>query len=80
MCSSREPGTREKFTWHQDQPYWDVDGTHVCSTWLALTAADAKSSALEFVRGSHQWGCTFRPEYPALEGRGPDQGSRRGLG
>jgi ectoine hydroxylase-related dioxygenase (phytanoyl-CoA dioxygenase family) len=69
----KEPGTREKFTWHQDRPYWAVDGTQVCSTWLALTSADANSSALEFVRGSHQWGRTFRPEYPALEGRSPDE-------
>lgn len=67
----KDPGTEENFVWHQDRPYWPVDGTQVCSTWLALTPADASSSALEFVAGSHQWGRTFRPEYPALEGRSP---------
>ncbi len=69
----KEPGTEETFAWHQDRPYWAVDGTQICSTWLALTAADARSSALEFVAGSHRWGRTFRPEYPALEGRDPDE-------
>lgn len=69
----KDPGTEEQFVWHQDRPYWAVDGTQVCSTWLALTAADASSSALEFVAGSHLWGRTFRPEYPALEGRDPDE-------
>ena len=69
----KDPGTEENFVWHQDRPYWAVDGTQVCSTWVALTPADAASSALEFVRGSHRWDRTFRPEYPALEGRTPEQ-------
>jgi ectoine hydroxylase-related dioxygenase (phytanoyl-CoA dioxygenase family) len=67
----KDPGTEESFVWHQDRPYWPVDGTQVCSTWLALTPADAFSSALEFVAGSHRWDRSFRPEYPALEDRSP---------
>lgn len=69
----KDAGTEDNFVWHQDRPYWAVDGTQICSTWLALTAADASSSALEFVAGSHRWDRTFRPEYPALEGRPPDE-------
>lgn len=69
----KDPGTQENFVWHQDRPYWPVDGTQICSTWLALTAADAASSALEFVRGSHAWDRTFRPEFPALEGQPPEE-------
>ena len=69
----KDPGTEEQFAWHQDRPFWPVDGTQICSTWLALTAADAGSSALEFVAGSHRWGRTFRPEFPAMEGRDPDE-------
>lgn len=72
----KDAGTREQFAWHQDRPYWAVDGTQICSTWVALTEADAASSALEFVRGSHRWGRTFRPEFPALEGRDPDEVER----
>lgn len=69
----KDPGTRENFVWHQDRPYWPVDGTQVCSTWLALTPSDARSSALEFVVGSHRWDRAFRPEFPALEGRTPEE-------
>lgn len=68
----KEPGTEENFVWHQDRPYWAVDGTQICSTWVALTESDVASSALQFVRGSHRWDRTFRPEYPALEGRSPE--------
>tara|TARA_B100001250_G_scaffold411274_1_gene439554 strand:- start:640 stop:1491 length:852 start_codon:yes stop_codon:yes gene_type:complete len=64
----KEPGTQESFVWHQDRPYWAVDGSQICSSWLALTDANAKSSALQFVKGSHLWDRTFKPEYPALEG------------
>ncbi|MGY9075393.1 MAG: phytanoyl-CoA dioxygenase family protein [Acidimicrobiales bacterium] len=69
----KDPGTQEEFVWHQDRPYWAVDGTQICSTWVALTSADASTSALEFVRGSHATGITYRPEYPALEGKEPDE-------
>lgn len=69
----KEPGTQELFAWHQDRPYWAVDGTQICSSWLALTDANTQSSALEFVQGSHLWDQTFKPEYPALEGLSPEQ-------
>ena len=67
----KEPGTQEEFSWHQDRPFWAIDGTQICSTWLALTAADAAGSALEFVRGSHLWGVDYRPDYPAMRGADP---------
>ena len=69
----KDPGTEDSFVWHQDRPYWAVDGTQICSTWLALTAGDVSSSALEFVRGSHRWDRTFRPEFPSLDGRSPEE-------
>ncbi|MEC7917134.1 MAG: phytanoyl-CoA dioxygenase family protein [Actinomycetota bacterium] len=69
----KEPGTQELFVWHQDRPYWAVDGTQICSSWLALTDATTQSSGLEFVQGSHLWDRTFKPEYPALEGAPPEQ-------
>ena len=73
----KEPGTRELFDWHQDRPFWAVDGTTVCSTWLALTSADAAGSALEFVRGSHLWGIDVRPDYPAMRGADPAEAERQ---
>lgn len=56
--------TPEKyFHWHQDHPFWAVTGDQICSTWVALTSASVASSALEFVRGSHRSGITYRPYF-----------------
>jgi ectoine hydroxylase-related dioxygenase (phytanoyl-CoA dioxygenase family) len=27
----KEPGTRQRTPWHQDQPYYNIDGTQTCS-------------------------------------------------
>jgi len=43
----------EEHYWHQDQPYWPVEGEHVVSFWLALTPCTPETSALKFVAGSH---------------------------
>lgn len=69
----KDPGTQENFVWHQDRPYWYVDGGQICSTWLSLSSATADSSALEFVTGSHRWDVTYRPEFPGLEGKSPEE-------
>lgn len=58
----KEPRTEAPTPWHQDIPYWPFTGQQVCSTWVALTANDVESSALEFVRGSHRWGKHYRPK------------------
>jgi ectoine hydroxylase-related dioxygenase (phytanoyl-CoA dioxygenase family) len=59
----KDPGVDEVFHWHQDHPFWPIGGTQVCSTWVALTQSGVESSALEFVRGSHDWGITYRPHF-----------------
>jgi ectoine hydroxylase-related dioxygenase (phytanoyl-CoA dioxygenase family) len=30
----KEPGTAQRTPWHQDQPYYNVEGTQVVSMWL----------------------------------------------
>jgi ectoine hydroxylase-related dioxygenase (phytanoyl-CoA dioxygenase family) len=50
----KEPGTRERTPWHQDQPYWAVSGRQVCSLWLPLDPV-AEETAVEYVCGSHLW-------------------------
>jgi ectoine hydroxylase-related dioxygenase (phytanoyl-CoA dioxygenase family) len=50
----KEPGTRERTPWHQDQPYWAVAGRQVCSLWLPLDPV-TDEVAVEYVRGSHLW-------------------------
>ncbi len=55
----RSPGTQFATPWHQDEPYWSVEGYDTCSIWMPLVPV-AKESALAFVPGSHRWGRTFR--------------------
>jgi ectoine hydroxylase-related dioxygenase (phytanoyl-CoA dioxygenase family) len=57
----RDPGTRQDTPWHQDRPYWPFTGKQIASVWVALTACDENSGVVQFVRGSHAWGKTFRP-------------------
>ena len=56
----KEPGTREISPWHQDQPYYCVDGEQVCSIWIPLDPVP-QSVCPEFVAGSHRWNRMFTP-------------------
>ena len=47
--------------WHQDQPYYCVDGNQTVSLWVPLDDVPLERT-LEFVGGSHKWGKYFRPE------------------
>ncbi len=58
----KEPGTVNRTRWHNDQPYWPVDGYQILSFWVALDHTTADTGAVEFVRGSHRWGRFFQPE------------------
>lgn len=51
----KEPGTKQDTPWHQDQPYYDVDGFNNCSMWAPVDPV-APESTLEFVAGSHRKG------------------------
>ena len=54
------PGTREASPWHQDQPYYCVEGDKLCSVWLPLDPI-SRDVCVEFVAGSHRWGKLFAP-------------------
>ena len=58
----KEPGTLTKTPWHQDAPYWPFTGRQIASLWLPLVSVDREASALEFVKGSHRWGKTYKPQ------------------
>ncbi len=51
----KEPGTKQDTPWHQDQPYYDVEGFNNCSMWAPVDPV-APESTLEFVAGSHRHG------------------------
>src|SRR6202012_5739687 len=49
----KEPRTRQRTPWHQDQPYYNIDGRMSASMWLPIDPVPRESS-LEFVAGSHR--------------------------
>jgi len=48
----KEPGTRQRTPWHQDQPYYNVAGKQNISMWIPVDPV-TRASTLEFVAGSH---------------------------
>jgi ectoine hydroxylase-related dioxygenase (phytanoyl-CoA dioxygenase family) len=48
----KEPRTRQRTPWHQDLPYYNVDGRQNVSMWCPVDPV-ARESTLEFVAGSH---------------------------
>ena len=50
----RTPGVKFRTPFHQDEPFWSVIGFDTSSVWTPLVPV-AKTSALEFVSGSHRW-------------------------
>ena len=56
----KEPGTTTRTPWHQDQPYYCIDGRRTASFWIPLDPVP-RESTLEFVAGSHAAGTWFMP-------------------
>lgn len=54
-------GTIKKTPWHQDLPYYCVDGDQGVSFWIPLTDID-ESNKIEFIAGSHKLGKLFTPQ------------------
>jgi ectoine hydroxylase-related dioxygenase (phytanoyl-CoA dioxygenase family) len=48
----KEPGTRQRTPWHQDIPYYNVDGRQNVSMWIPVDPVP-REATLEFVAGSH---------------------------
>lgn len=47
--------------WHQDAPYYCVDGPKTVSLWIPLDDVP-RETTLEFVSGSHKWDKFYRPQ------------------
>lgn len=55
----KEPGTSKPTPWHQDAPYYFVEGRQTVSFWIPVDpVADA---TLRFIAGSHRWDRMVRP-------------------
>ena len=56
----KEPGCIKKTPWHQDQPYYCVNGKDNCSLWIPLDSI-SKNICPEFICKSHKWEKQFLP-------------------
>jgi ectoine hydroxylase-related dioxygenase (phytanoyl-CoA dioxygenase family) len=56
----KEPGNSVVTPWHQDQPYYLVEGQQTVSFWVPLDPVP-RERVIEYVRGSHRWGTDFKP-------------------
>jgi ectoine hydroxylase-related dioxygenase (phytanoyl-CoA dioxygenase family) len=54
----RSPGTQFATPWHQDEPYWSVEGYNTCTIWMPLVPVK-KENALAYVPGSHRPNAIF---------------------
>jgi len=70
----KEPGTRERTAYHQDGPYFHLEGDQICTQWVPVDVVP-KSVSLRYVRGSHRWGKHYQPNvfvsqmpFPGSEG------------
>jgi ectoine hydroxylase-related dioxygenase (phytanoyl-CoA dioxygenase family) len=56
----KEAGATERTPWHQDQPYYCIEGTQNVSFWIPLDPV-TRENTLEFVAGSHASGTWYMP-------------------
>jgi ectoine hydroxylase-related dioxygenase (phytanoyl-CoA dioxygenase family) len=50
---TKEPGTVQRTPWHQDQPYYNIEGRQNASFWIPVDPV-SRASTLEFLAGSHR--------------------------
>ena len=51
----KTPGTRQRTAFHQDYPFFHIEGMQGCVFWIPVDAASSKNGAMSYVRGSHKW-------------------------
>ena len=54
----RSPGSQFATPWHQDEPYWSVEGYDTCTIWMPLVPVK-QENALAYVPGSHRLDSVF---------------------
>jgi ectoine hydroxylase-related dioxygenase (phytanoyl-CoA dioxygenase family) len=74
----KEPGTRQRTPWHQDQPYYNIAGAQTCSLWMPVDPVSRKST-LEFVAGSHDGPWLMPRTFMDSQARWFPEGSLRDL-
>ena len=55
----KEPGTSKPTPWHQDMPYYFVDGRQTVSFWIPVDPVS--DATLRLIAGSHLWSTPVQP-------------------
>ncbi len=55
----KEPGTPKETPWHQDGPYYFVEGAQTVSMWIPIDPV--RGASLRLIAGSHRWPGMVRP-------------------
>ena len=63
------PGSGDRTAFHNDLPFWPIQGEQVVSIWLAFDKVRRENGALEFIRGSHLWNKHYQA-FADTEGEG----------
>ncbi|MCA0434434.1 MAG: phytanoyl-CoA dioxygenase family protein [Proteobacteria bacterium] len=74
----KEPKTVARTPWHQDQPYYNIDGFQNVSMWLPVDPV-AEESTLRFVAKSHKEGWMMPRSFMSNEAKWFPEGSLKDL-
>lgn len=74
----KEPKTQAKTPWHQDQPYYNIDGNMNCSMWLPVDPVN-ENATLRFVAGSHREGWLMPRSFMSNEAKWFPEGTLKDL-
>ncbi|MEH2268286.1 MAG: phytanoyl-CoA dioxygenase family protein [Nostoc sp.] len=56
----KKPKANSRVGWHNDLPYWPIQGWQCCKIWLALDSVNQGNGRLEYIKASHRWGKELR--------------------
>lgn len=65
-----EPDGETGTPWHQDQPYWPIQGKNIISIWVPFDSVSPENGVVSYVKGSHRWNKLIRPTSPRLAAAG----------
>jgi ectoine hydroxylase-related dioxygenase (phytanoyl-CoA dioxygenase family) len=74
----KEAGTRQRTAWHQDQPYYNIEGLQNISMWIPVDPV-SRAATLEFIAGSHRGPWLMPRSFLSNEARWFPEGSLREL-
>lgn len=74
----KEPGTRQRTAWRQNQPYYNIEGRQSISMWIPVDPV-SRPATLEFVAGSHKGPWLMPRSFLSIEVRWFAEGSLQGL-